>query len=104
MPTTVIITATVQAGKTDAFRELLVKMVNNHTRQAAGNESAHVLQDMEDPEKLVLIEEWDTKALHQAFHQQMLITQAELMSQYLTGPLHIQYLEKHQVKDTGNVR
>lgn len=66
MSVAVIFEAKVEKGKADAFIALLAQALPV-TRQKEGCRSVTVYQDAEDPDTVVMLEEWDSADNHRKY-------------------------------------
>jgi heme oxygenase (mycobilin-producing) len=66
MPITVLARLSAKPGQGDALRAVLAEHLSD-TRAFPGCSGLQVVSDLDDPDCVTLLEEWDTRETHQAY-------------------------------------
>ncbi|MEL6624845.1 MAG: antibiotic biosynthesis monooxygenase [Bacteroidota bacterium] len=94
-PVTVLVTARTYQGKADAFLPILMDMIEKCVQKAPGNLSSVAMKDVDDPDRIRLLETWDSQAEHALFFSDLMAHAGEALKEFLEIPFTVEYLDAY---------
>jgi len=93
MSTKVIVSFTAKGGIADGLQDQLVETVTNHTPTFNGYISAVVHRDLANPNRIVIVEEWESPAAFKAYMGSYSEEDMAKMGENLQGPPDVKILD-----------